>query len=260
MTTRRRRWRAQRFSHVPSKVDDPCANRQRLDPGASRPVRKGECFSLVRQVVIGGLVLHLLHVGNPAHITWLVVSVDIDAVDAVLFGGRRSDISKECFKRLVPPLANPNTTPAIERVRREVRILATPAHVDPRMIFLGSGHPMGSPKSPRRDIFTPKATATLGDTAAQLLAARDDYGPAVAATSPEGPFGLLRIEMSLDDEQPTKSLAGEVDKLHNKTPLCRASLKGGARSEKPRVGTLARRAQAPMHYANYSVALNGEAA
>jgi len=110
---------------------------------------------------------------------------------------------------------------------------------------------MAVPMFGLRDALNLEAAATRGVTTAQIVTTGDRFLAAIALAAPEDSFATGWVRDTLNDNQSAKTLASEIDKAHNKTPLCRVSLKGGARSEKPRVGTLARRAQAPMNYANY---------
>jgi hypothetical protein len=179
-----------------------------VDAEFSRPLSKCHRPSVQGQQSVTCAVVELCLAGGPPTVSGLVVSVIVDAVDAVLRGGTRPHVGQEVLEVVTPALADTNTAPAVLRVSRVTRIQASASHIPPRRDLRRLRAPVCS--SLPTDAFAVVATARGGEAAAQRPRHDQLDGAAVAAAHPDGLTGPRAMRGHLDSDQPTVAMACQV--------------------------------------------------
>jgi hypothetical protein len=94
----------------------------------SRPLGYGHSFVLERQQAIRSLVITLLNLRCPSHISRFVGLVIVDSIKAVFRTWTRLDILYEVLNRFPPPFTDGNTPPAIKGIDGPLGVIAAVHH------------------------------------------------------------------------------------------------------------------------------------
>jgi len=129
-------------------------------------------------------VIGLLNTSCPAAVRWLVATVSINAVQAVVFGWPAPHIGKEVFVNK-PTLANGYAATAIIVVLSAERPFASLNHTIPNLVFITiMSDVFGTPD------FNRATPAALSFSASQRIASNNLFCSAIAATKPVRTFAV----------------------------------------------------------------------
>lgn len=127
-------------------------------------------------------IIALLFTGGPAAIIGLIVPVIVYSVYRVLFGRSWSHIKKECLERIIPSVANVNSSPSIIFIPRVIRVIGSRFHSSPYAPLIRESAPMRF-MDLRRPLLL-ETSAALGVSATQLIQIRGHCVSAITRTNP----------------------------------------------------------------------------
>lgn len=161
-----------------------------INPKLLGPCGEALAFSVEIIVSIGARVSHLLAACRPAAVSWLVVSIVVNAVN-LFAGGPLTHIGKEVFKRMNPPFANGYSATAVVMVLYAVGVIAPILHGSPRAVCATGVSPLSLMgvavfRHEPADDFGLQASARLSVSAAKNGGANDGFFPANTKASPPG--------------------------------------------------------------------------
>ncbi len=181
----------------------------------------------------------LLMARGPATIAGFVVTIIVDAIDAVFRRGSPSHIREKLFKRFTPLHANCNAPSAIIAIRYFAGILATTFHAAPRLVFRRGARSLRyamrltvSDRTCSADLSTETPTTHRVSTPKT----GNDHGArgsTVALAQCASIFGSWRRREFLRDNQTPEALAENKDTWRHgppsRGPLTEGGRSGGSR-------------------------------
>lgn len=193
---------------VPSKQDDPPANRLAANIGDPLPLSEAGLSASHRQKDIVGSVLLLLQRRRPAAIPRLVVPIIVDAIDGGP-GWPVAHVGKE-IPEVQPAVTDANASATVSGVLGVVRIEAAPLHVHPDDVGAPSGTALRTPMFcvARGCGLANQAPAGLCMPAHQAMSQHRRSLPACAFAEPRA--GISLFFSKANHGQPPECLADEV--------------------------------------------------
>lgn len=98
------------------------------------PFRYGMRHTVHRQMMIAPRIIHLFALSRPTAIIRFIVTVVVDAIKRMLFGGTFAHILKKVFKRLHPSVTNQDASAPVVRVDGFCGIVAPLFHFAPNIM------------------------------------------------------------------------------------------------------------------------------
>jgi hypothetical protein len=77
----------------------------------------------------------LLTAGRPAHIAGFIVTVVVNAIQAVFSAWTRTDVRDERFEQMAPFVTDPNSTSSVRRIFLVLHVITAFAHVAPASVL-----------------------------------------------------------------------------------------------------------------------------
>ncbi len=145
------------------------------DAGFASPLTDTHSLPVVRKHSHPPAVVALFHLCRPSAVIGLIITVIVNAINAVV--GRRlwSHVGQEVEERILPPLAHRNPTPSIKMVLGVSRVVAALPHGPPARVF----------RAFRLPLNTPVITTTRKNLTASEMTTADGGGvSALALTKP----------------------------------------------------------------------------
>ncbi len=157
---------------------------------------------------IVALVVRLLSLSSPATVTRLVVAVIVAALNGVRFG-RLSTHVRQKIPKVVPSLADLNSSPAVLGIEAGVRVSATTEHVRPSFIFRCLRSAAAIVSVPKIVAFSFEAPARSDMPSSKVAGNHRSFLSAITDAAPSELAGRS-FPYLFDDSQPLKSESGEI--------------------------------------------------
>lgn len=128
---------------IPTKLET-LLQRRSADADTSRPFNKSERIAVMSQQNRSSTVSCLHRCRRPADVTRFVATIIVDSIEGVSARWPRPHVAQKRHEIALPFSTDPNSTAAIIRVLRIVRIVAASFHTCPNNVFGGLSAAMGS--------------------------------------------------------------------------------------------------------------------
>lgn len=184
-----------------AQIQDACA-----DTEFTRPFANGVGLSVEREDPVRSRVVRLFFWCRPSHVVRFVMTIYIDAVNAVALAWTRADMRKECCERGAPFWAHPNTPASIIAIVVSVLVATSLQHPAPNLKLGTVGHAMNGVGS--LGYFSGKASTGSRRTAPQMGSFDAADTPAFASTDPAS---RNNRPVSSKDSQSAKDMASMVN-------------------------------------------------
>lgn len=205
-----------RVSDRPSAFDSPVhPSRVSSEPVAEFSDRSPDPLVLLNPVRSGVSRLRL-H-GRPSTVGWLVVPVDVDAVDLVALRSG-PHVRKEVLKGVHPPSADRDSAPPVVRKSRVVRIDAPRLHTHPNAVLGSTPHPV--PSIAGSALLRPKASARGGTTSLQARSGHHLSASAVALDEPRRRLAAVQRLGVLKHHNTPESTSNHRVNIATRTGVC----------------------------------------
>ncbi len=173
-------------------------------------------------VQVVALIRGLLQTCRPTHITGLVISVVVDAVDRMFRRRTSSDVSDKCFVGVTPLIAHSDTASAVAMEIAGLLVVAALFHVRPALILwlmascscvtMGQAHSLVASFGQFAMQTSATASGVARSSCQQASGWQHLFCAAVTETAPHRE--MIFDRRTLDHQQPAEASSLKVDDLH----------------------------------------------
>jgi len=188
-----------------------------VNPSFSSPIAKVHGNAIIRQQPRTTTVFSLLAWRCPANIAGFIVSIIVDAIQAVAFCRGTPYMSQEGRERVFPLLTHRNATTTISAVKGVVPVRASLNHARPSMVFLGNAGCAIAMllwfSCCSAGAFPLKTTTTSGMAVTKMPSGSLNDGSTIAPTDPpfsQTGWSVLRPLAGVLDNEPSIASASEI--------------------------------------------------
>ena len=158
-------------------IGDSCA----MNACNSRPFTYSLCFAAKSDATVSPRVLSLLEFCCPNTIIRLVTSFVIQTFNAIKRRWSRTNILQECFKAILPPLADRHASCSVVFKRPVVLVQTAPLYSGPHFIFRATSQPV---RSRLTGLLRPETTTTQAFSRREISGKNVLFVSALAAAKP----------------------------------------------------------------------------